>query len=168
MDYPLGGTEAAPAAPTPGGFGHIWVNLYPQYYSVIHAGGQYVAVGELGAIKTSPDGKTWTDRISGTRWSLFDVAWNGQTYVAVGDQGVILVSHDAVTWTARPPVMLSVKRFAAITFSGNKFVVVGPGGLYSVSDDGTTWNSGMIGGGVIVGPAQFDVAYGNGKFVAVG
>ncbi len=61
-------------------------------------GNQFVAVGEGGAILTSPDGVTWTPRAS---YSLDGVTWGGDQFVAVGLEGTILTSPDGVTWTPR-------------------------------------------------------------------
>ena len=60
----------------------------------------YVVVGKGGAILTSLDTITWTQRASTTTYDLFGVAYDGVRYVAVGDEGVILTSGDGVTWAA--------------------------------------------------------------------
>jgi hypothetical protein len=51
-----------------------------------------VAVGWNGAILTSPDGVTWTQRDSGTSNNLSGVAYGNGTFVAVGWHGTILTS----------------------------------------------------------------------------
>src|SRR5882672_8158068 len=78
-------------------------------WGVAYGGGQWVAVGELGTILTSPDGVTWTKRNSGfpDRW-LVDVGYANGLWVAVGgtapiseSNGLILTSSDGITWTPR-------------------------------------------------------------------
>jgi hypothetical protein len=54
--------------------------------------GAFAAVADAGGIATSPDGNTWTPRISGTTRSLFAVTWAGSRLVVVGAQGTIVVS----------------------------------------------------------------------------
>jgi len=67
----------------------------------------WVAVGDGGAIETSPDGTTWTARTSGTSTALNSVSYaaNGRghglgLWCAVGEDGTILSSPDGITWTA--------------------------------------------------------------------
>src|SRR5690606_19386759 len=65
--------------------------------------GLFVAVGDNGAIVTSPDGINWTSRVSGTALSLRSVARTGDKLVAVGighnSLGVgVLVSSNGVAW----------------------------------------------------------------------
>ena len=54
-------------------------------WGVAYGNGQWVAVGELGTILTSPGGVTWTKRDSGfpTRW-LVSVAYGNGVWVVVG------------------------------------------------------------------------------------
>jgi trimeric autotransporter adhesin len=54
--------------------------------------GAFAAVADAGGIATSPDGNTWTPRISGTTRSLFALTWAGSRLVVVGAGGTILVS----------------------------------------------------------------------------
>ena len=51
-----------------------------------------MAVGRGGAILTSPDGVTWTQRTSGTSRDLNGVAYGNGLFVAVGDFGIIFTS----------------------------------------------------------------------------
>jgi hypothetical protein len=59
---------------------------------VAWTGALFVAVGDLGAIFTSPDGSGWTARVTGTGAGLAGVAWSGASLVAVGEGGALLVS----------------------------------------------------------------------------
>jgi hypothetical protein len=68
---------------------------------VTYGNGLFVAVGDGGAILTSPDGVTWTPRTSGTSNTLFGVTYGNGLFVAVGDGGAILTSPDGVNWTPR-------------------------------------------------------------------
>jgi hypothetical protein len=59
---------------------------------VTYGNGLFVAVGEDGAILTSPDGVNWTRRTSGTRNGLESVTYGNGLFVAVGEWGTILTS----------------------------------------------------------------------------
>lgn len=63
--------------------------------SVTWTGSQLVAVGELGAILTSPDGVQWSDQSSETLAGLRSVTWGRDRLVAVGDPA-ILSSRDGI------------------------------------------------------------------------
>jgi hypothetical protein len=54
---------------------------------------QFLAVGDAGAVVTSPDGVTWTAKSSGTTASLQGLITAQVQYVAVGTSGVNLNSH---------------------------------------------------------------------------
>ena len=101
----------------------------------------YVAVGDAGALLSSPDAETWTVRTGGTDLSLFDVTYGDGTYVAVGQAGKIVVSSDGVTWSAASSP--SSRDLRAVVHHIDRFFAVG--GDYSVgaetltSTDGVTW-----------------------------
>jgi hypothetical protein len=61
-------------------------------WAVTYGGGQFVAVGSGGTIRTSPDGVSWTSQTSGTSSGLYSIAYGGGQFVAVGDAGTILTS----------------------------------------------------------------------------
>ncbi len=68
-------------------------------HSIATDGARFVVVGELGAIASSDDGSTWTDRSTGTL-SLTGVVHGAARFVAVGQGGSVLVSQDGgTTWT---------------------------------------------------------------------
>lgn len=163
-----GGTNPPPAAPAPGGKATQWLSAFPLLHDVVQGGGTYVAVGELGAVQTSTDAKTWVGRQSGAPASLFGVAWNGSLFAAVGDQSAILTSPDGVTWTARDSGITGLRTLSAITWSGYQFCAVGRGGESAVSTDGIAWSHAVIGGGNIAGPHLYAVASSGTRFMAVG
>lgn len=116
--------------------------------AVIHANGQFLAVGSGGSVRTSPDGNTWTDRATGRTEALQSVIWTGSQYVAVGDGGLILVSADGVTWTVRTSGILTP--LLTVAYSGGVYVAAGDAGI-RISNDSISWrapsNSGSLGGG---------------------
>jgi hypothetical protein len=105
------------------------------------AGPVFVAVGAEGTIVSSPDGISWTPRVSGTSTDLFGVAASRQALVAVGARGTIVSSPDGVFWTAQDSHTST--DLAHVIFDGERFVAVGgsfsTGAVTLKSHDGTSW-----------------------------
>lgn len=135
-------------------------------WGVAYGGGQWVAVGELGTILTSPDGITWTKRNSGfpTRW-LVGVGYGNGLWVAVGgtasiteNNGLILTSTDGITWTPR---ITSGTRINNVVYGNGTFVAVDDAGGRWTSLDGITgWSRGFTSTGnylrgLVLGAPQF-------------
>jgi hypothetical protein len=127
---------------------------------------QFVAVGRGGLIYTSPDGTTWTSRISGTDSNLTSVAWGdpggSKVYVAVGQGGVILTSPDGITWTTQTSG--STANFNSVTYGPSQFVVVGSNGTMINSFNGNLWGNKLTG----TTNDLYCVTFGNNMYVAVG
>jgi len=112
--------------------------------------GIYAAVGPVGAIFTSPDGKTWSSRTPvGYSTDLFAVATNtifgippsppSLLFVAVGSGGAVVRSTDGVTWTATVATNASLPALRAIAVVSGVFVAVGDNGRIQTSIDGVSW-----------------------------
>ena len=87
-------------------------------------GGQFVAVGNFGAILTSPDGSKWAVQNSGiTEKNLNQVGYGNGFYVIAGQTGTILTSTDGTVWTARSSG--TTKNLEGVAFGRNTFLVVG-------------------------------------------
>jgi hypothetical protein len=110
----------------------------PDFRAVIYAHGQYVVVREKGSIMTSPDGRTWTQRVSPTTENLLGLFWDGHQYLAGGDHGTILASPDGVNWTKRDSG--SKINFYSFSFSGSRYVAVGNDGIRT-STDSIMWTA---------------------------
>jgi len=127
---------------------------------------RFVAVGERGAILTSPDGRVWTDR-SRPGWDTFTaVAFAAGRFVAVGTD--VLSSADGVSWT---PWLdkVGVRFINAVAGSGEEFVAVGDVESVLRSDDGLTWSK--VDAGLSDLPLDAwlgDVIWAGSQFVAVG
>ena len=111
----------------------------------------FVAVGAGGAIITSPDASTWTQRTSNTTAGLSAVAWSGTEFLAIGAANTTITSPDGVTWTARNTIP-GEGRLLHYSSAGSS-VVVGPlGGLKMTAPTVSTL---AITGGTSYGSATF-------------
>ena len=146
--------------------------------SIVFANNLFAVVGESGTILTSPDGLNWTARPSGTSDLLYDVSYGGGKFIAVSAAGTVVTSISGISWTAANG---SNPNVYGVAYGNGKYVSVG--GYYTVywdpfffipyytyyavtyqSADGLTWSATSSGQSVMFS----DVAFGNGKFVAVG
>jgi hypothetical protein len=146
--------------------------------SLAFGNGVFVLVGNAetstlgrGAIFTSPDGVTWTDRSADTPYYLFDVLFANDLFVAVGRHPsaapAILTSPDGITWTLRDagaPASLF-----QVAYGNGTFVVLGleefPKGVALTSNDGITWKRSVFQSHISL---PMDLAFGNGQFVFIG
>jgi len=157
-----------------------------QIYSIAYGGnGLFVAVGNNRKIMRSTDyGVTWTlvaDGEDDLPATLRAVTYGNGMFIAVGNRGTIMRSTTGETWTNVPNTFTNYVNppdLRGVAFSGGssgRFMAVGTNsrdveGSNRVnrvihSTNGTTWNV------TANGSTNFDlssVAYGNGRFVAVG
>jgi hypothetical protein len=86
-------------------------------YRVRYVGGQFVVVGQNGAIYSSENGVNWVARASGTTRWLNDVTFVDGTWFVVGTQGLLLASSNLVNWTSLSvPSIKSL--YSATTYDG--------------------------------------------------
>lgn len=127
-------------------------------------GQQFVAVGENGAVLTSPDGFAWTARTSSTTRRLRAVTATPTQFIVVGEAGKILTSANGVTWADRTSGTTETLRGVAAA-PGIAVAVGGAANAVVVtSSDGVSWSAATV---PTAGSLR-GVAIGNGVFVAVG
>ena len=97
-----------------------------------------VAVGDSGAVLTSPDGDAWTVQSSGSGGELTAVAASPSRIVAVqyGDSTMI-TSTDGVVWL--PGGLAGGSGLWSIVWTGTQFVAAGIDGEILTSPDGLAW-----------------------------
>jgi photosystem II stability/assembly factor-like uncharacterized protein len=95
---------------------------------VAFGGGQFVAVGESGAIFTSASGRHWTQRRSGTESLLRDVAFGNGMFVAVGPGRALLASADGIRWTRHA----TDNYLYSVSFDGCNFVAASSAGAVTI------------------------------------
>lgn len=99
----------------------------------------FIAVGNGGAIETSPDGTTWTARTSGVTTNLEDVTYGGGTVMAVGDNGTVVTSVNGTSWTDR--TISTTDDFTDLAYVNGWWMATRSTLLiyWRSNDDGVTW-----------------------------
>jgi hypothetical protein len=108
---------------------------------VNYGNGLWLAFGEAGQLRTSPDLVTWTTRTSPFSVSANDSAWNGSMWVAVGSgtTNTLARSIDGITWTGMGKTIFTSQGYAVI-YANNLWVAGGTGGnALATSTDGINW-----------------------------
>lgn len=98
------------------------------------SGARWLALGSLGSILHSSDGKVWHEAGRPVTTALRDAVWVDGTFIVVGDAGVILTSPDGTQWTKRETGRM--ENLVAVTASGQAAVAVGQRGLILRSGEG--------------------------------
>jgi hypothetical protein len=116
-------------------------NLY-SLTSVAWTGSQFVAVGNIDTVFTSPDGVTWTTHYIAEARSLYSVIWKDSLLMAVGDSGRILTSPDGITWTRQTSP--TTNTLYSVIWADIQYVAVGAGAILT-SPDGVSWTQTVLG-----------------------
>ena len=136
-------------------------------YAVAYGTASFTAVGESGTIITSFDGVSWTAQASKVTKSLRSVAYGSGVFVAVGPAGIATTSANGSDWTPRNTQTLN--DLTIVAAGGPGLIAAGSSGTLITSTNGILWTNP---GGDVTGDSQNThlegVAYGNGRFVAVG
>ncbi len=130
-------------------------------YGVAYGNGQFVAVGQAGAVVSSSDGVSWTQRRRPTTADLYGIAYGNGQFVAVGG-GTIVTSADGVTWVQRQ--LGTGYGLVSIASGAGQFVAVG-GGTTMTSTNGVNWVERKSGPATVVSSITYG---GNGQFAAAG
>lgn len=145
-----------------------WRNPFPQgapLQGIAYGDNQFVAVGEVGTILTSPHGSVWTSRVAGTPRTLNGITYGNNQFVAVGETGTILNSPDGSTWTNRASG--TTNSLSEVAYGNHEFVALGLNSTtgYSTilgSSDGITWTRHPTTNDLN------DITYGDNQFILVG
>src|SRR4051812_12420631 len=137
---------------------------------IAYGNGQYVVVGENAVLLTSPDGGTWTQPDSGPTDRFSDLEYLHGLYVGLSYDGHILTSSTGSYWVDRS------------AHPGKILWKVCQGAGLLVAVGGIHYSSGEQSSLILTSPNGLDwtpqaspdlvqktgVAYGNGRFVAIG
>lgn len=143
---------------------------------VHYANGEWLAVGDTGALYVSSDGETWTSETTGVVDNLTSVFYESSIdtenyWIAVGDGGTAIRSHDPVSppeggstpglwqWSSEP--ISETSTLNGMAFGNGVFVIISGPDLY-YSTDGKNWT--------LAGPFSTlrVVHFADGQFIAAG
>ena len=126
---------------------------------VAYGDGVFVSGGAGGALASSTDGISWTNRLSGSALPIFQIAYGNGTFLALAGSDV-LASPDGIDWTLR--TLGTTYYVSGITFGKGLFLVVGDNGNSLTSSDGINWISRNVG----TNAQLVDAAFAGGMFFA--
>lgn len=134
---------------------------------IAYGNGKFVAIGS-GTDKAiySSDGITWNETTLPSSGAWSSIAYGNGKFVAIMNYSdKVIYSSDGITWNET--TLLNNLRASDITYGGDKFVVVSyfDSRRSAYSTDGITWNEAVF--SLFDASAEI-VAYGDGKFVALG
>ena len=145
-------------------------SITAEFEDIAYANGVYVVVGGAGYIFSSTNGTSWTSRTSGTSKYLSSVIHDGSQFVASGGEGTpILTSTDGITWTNKgnaTSTSSSLNNGKKMIYDGEKYIFISSNAIY-YSTNLTSWNN-IPTSNIGVSTTLWDIAYGNGKYVACG
>ena len=122
--------------------------------------GMFVAVGNS-TLLSSPDGVNWTSRVSTNVLGIYGVDFVGDHFLAIGRAGLMMTSLDGIHWSA-PTTDGGTDLYAAASGNGTTVIVGDYERIKIISATNSSEHP-------AVDDVKFhDVAYGNGRFVAVG
>lgn len=150
IDGGAGGPGSPSISATPRMAGASWTDVSPSPASghlngIAYDGERFVAVGNEGALYSSPDFKAFTTTVwtsltnpmSSPRPDLHAVIYGG-IYLAAGANGTILRSTDATTWTQQTSGTTKIL-YGLATNGAGSYVAVGQTGTILTSTNGQTW-----------------------------
>lgn len=93
------------------------------FTAAAYGNGQFVAVGDVGKIISSPNGIQWTAQTSGSSANLASVSFVNGRFVAVGSSGAVLSSLNGSNWTSHTTG--ATNQWRGTSFMNGSYVVVG-------------------------------------------
>ncbi|HXB58207.1 MAG TPA: hypothetical protein VNU95_01505 [Candidatus Acidoferrales bacterium] len=104
--------------------------------SVVFTNGNFYAVGFLGTVASSSDGRFWTEYPSATTNQLTQIIYAGGQFVAVGNNGTIETSTDAVNWVLQTSGVPN--NLVSLAYANGIYLTCG-GGQVLTSPDAVNW-----------------------------
>ena len=125
----------------------------------------YVAGGNSGAVQSSTDAITWTDRTRASAQTIVDMAYGNGIFVGVTGTGGTANLHTSTNGTTWINTVSADNNCLKIAYGNGIFVIVGNGGNNQTSTNGTTWTIAQQSANTF---ADQSIAYGNGVWVVAG
>jgi hypothetical protein len=137
---------------------------------VTYGAGLFAAAGDSGILSVSADGMEWTLVPSPTTNALRSILYAGSQFIAIGNKGTIVMSPDGIDWrlaeTGLPKAGLIGAAYGDGIFVVGAYDTTINTGLLITSTNGANWQ--VAQSSMIANSPYYGVAYGGGKFVAVG
>jgi hypothetical protein len=118
-------------------------------------GSQFIAVGDSNTILTSPDGVTWTPRVTLSNGARYQsVASQGSQIVVLGsprtgttpDSSVIISNDGGATWSYHNGQTFQARQVTVLKWLGGQYIgTANPAGIL-ISQDGINWQLSITGG----------------------
>ena len=144
-------------------------------YSVAFGNGKFVATGAgYKDYYYSEDGINWTKGKLPLPGTWFVAYGNGRFVAATNGskENPVLYSEDGVNWTSTPMTVECeyMSHWRNVCFANDRFFVIGAFQISAYSKDGINWTKITLPSSTNYNDAVYyeDIAYGNGKYVAVG
>ena len=152
-------------------YGQVWtysgIGAAPDLYDVAYGSNLFVAVGASGAIYSSPDAITWTQRVPGSgpgTGNFRGISYANGRFVAVGlIANPVTYSDDGITWST--PTTTPTGSCQDVAYGNGIWVAVGSARTRISSDNGVTWSTGVTDAALT---NALGVTFGNGLFCIVG
>ena len=129
--------------------------------------GKFAAIGDGGALVTSPDGSSWTTgSILSTTANLRSIYSDGARFIVAGVGGVVFYSADGSTWNIPTPFGVTADLQAGVSLGGNASILVGSSGTIVKTITGTTFAKSTASSGSIDDLQA--ITYNGTQFIAVG
>ena len=152
-------------------YGQVWtysgIGAAPDLYNVAYGSNLFVAVGASGAIYSSPDAITWTQRVPGSgpgTGNFRGISYANGRFVAVGlIANPVTYSDDGITWST--PTTTPTGSCQDVAYGNGIWVAVGSARTRISSDNGVTWSTGVTDAALT---NALGVTFGNGLFCIVG
>jgi len=148
-------------------YGQVWtynaIAGPPDLYDVAFGSNLFVGVGAAGAIYSSPDSITWTQRVPGSgpgTGNFRGISYANGRFVAVGLlANPVTYSDDGMTWFT--PSVPPTGPCEDVAYGNGLWIAVSTARTRISSDNGVTWSTGVV-SSLITGALA--VAFGNGVF----
>ena len=142
------------------------------FKGIAYGNGTFVAIGDEGTLAYSTDGVTWTNKVLyGGHHNFETICYDGTKFIALGHNDELpyrvinAYSEDGIIWSTDKDIVVPARTIIYdVIYANNKYVAVGTNGVILYSEDAITWNAGVSENM----RGLNSIAYGNGKFVAVG
>lgn len=152
-------------------YGQVWtysgIAGPPDLYDVAYGSNLFVAVGAAGAIYSSPDAITWTQRVPGSgvgTGNFRGISYANGRFVAVGLlANPVTYSDDGITWFT--PITTPTGSCQDVAYGNGIWVAVGNARTRISSNNGVTWTTGVTDAALT---NALGVTFGNGIFCIVG